>query len=641
MTGRGLLAALLVAVAAGCAGGTRPVRTIVFVGGPPPKELDLDGPRLAKAREQVRELLGHDLSLSIDAALVPRWSGSMTGAVLSALEAVAQDLGELKAREPAVFAWARRLERVECTYTALAPARRTWGREGVTAELDGGTLKVRVPAHVHELVPRGLARAHLRDGWEKERESRLAGLSPSSVPPADQEAFLRLVTREATSEPKDDASVASPPMFDALPKVLALDARATGAGKEATRAWLAKDASRWFSRVHGNHAAAVRALSPSSRFRAAEEAWSSWALANQAALPEEERLAVLKAIYARAYDRRPGDPRHPAAAFPKIDRFGLALEIVDEWRKLGHPGASRGTEASRVHEHIVCPRPLEGTSRPRAPRCDHDLYDLAQDDPGLQRRLAEAVVKRRDPIFTEQVLANLHGAPTGFVLATFRMLDGDPASSRAALRVITEEQSEGADKGMLVAEARRLFREHPERRGEALYLLVHVDRYDNGAYDWASFESDFGQKIGRAELDAFLAQGTMALLRVRTLWPALAAFPRGPSIHKALERAWADPTSHGLMQEPYRATRAITNALCEERALEDIREVREIVRRFAASRAEHAGPALRLADELDPDACAKRRHASPTPRHRVVTPGHKVRVAPRGPRAPRAPRKLP
>ncbi|MEZ4259081.1 MAG: hypothetical protein R3B36_08435 [Polyangiaceae bacterium] len=633
------LAGLL--LACGGAGAPSSRGGVVFAGGAADASFDPDEPRLVKARAQVTELLGHELELSVDAALVPKWRGSMASAILGALEAAAQDLAEMKRREPEAFAFAKKLARIECVYTALAPARRTWHRDAIDAELRGDTLHVRVRSGSGELVPRGLVRAHLVDAWEKQTSERLAGLAPGDVAAADQVAWVRQVTREADGDPRDAAAIENAPMAEALTKVLALDARATGAGREETQKWLTTTASRWFARVHTNKPDLVRAASASSGFRRAEDAWSKWALAHQSSLPDEDRLHVLEALFVRVHDRGPGAPRHPASVFPHVDRFGLALQIVDEWRAQKHPGASRDTAASRSHEHIVCPRPLEGTSRPRSPHCNHDIYDMARDDANVARRLAEAMVSRHDPILAEQVFANFEGAPTAFVLSMWRAIEQDPVSWKAAGRVFIEELSTTADKPMLVAEARRLWRERPDRRGEALYLLVHVDRYGNGAYEWDGFEQDFGQKVGRAELDAYLAQGPLAVLHLPTLWPALADMPRGPSILKPLELAWAGPTLHALAQQPYGATRSIIGKLCGERAVDEVRAVQGVVARFAASRGEHAGPASRLASELDASTCAKHKpSASRPPRGRVIEPFGKrrrVRIGPKPPADPKAP----
>ena len=140
------LALALLLVVAGCSPGHTAVdvKTHLAVSiSPSPDVLPFDpaSARLVQVQNQLTEVAGHTVQLVVDAALVPDFRGDFEEALDVALENVVRDLGQLRAKEPAAFAYAvPLLTRVEARYDAASSV--------FEARLD---LEARGPARLHGL----------------------------------------------------------------------------------------------------------------------------------------------------------------------------------------------------------------------------------------------------------------------------------------------------------------------------------------------------------------------------------------------------------------------------------------------------------------------------------------------------------
>lgn len=579
------LVLVLAATSAAC--GSRHVSSpadvrIVFTQRPPELPFDPEDARLRASQAQLAELLGHPLVFDIDAALLPQWRGSFRYLLVEAIENVARDVRHVKEREPEAFsAQLSKLQRIECRYVATRPSRRS--------ELtpDGSTLRVLTTADDGDLVPRGLVLGHVRRAYETAQKERFGKESAQSVGKSERAAYFDDLTHRYD---KGQGSLAESVRADAIRSAIDLDGQ-TGSGELRTkiRHWLANDAADFFSSAYIHRGAEVKAYGPSSRFRGAERAFATWVDTTQKALPEDDRLALLKHLYPRPFtqDREPG--RFTVSfAYPGMHRDAILFDVIDEWIADGHrqpDGRSRSGRPisatplpvpKELHEWVVCPRPksFEGP-RILGPHCDDTLYDRAQEDPGVAARLSSTLISKKDAILTETVFANLaQSKRVEFAIAQWHRLEDarDDGDARIAAQVMAELAEQEAPE-LLVAEARARVRS--QDRGAGLYLLAVVDRYAKTKVDWASFGKTYGP-IRDVDFTQFLATGPHAVTLVPVIWPALETGVKKAAPLVAVYDAFrkAPETARYDMQDPWKAWRTIHGDFCRDGLMNEITVLR-------------------------------------------------------------------
>jgi hypothetical protein len=325
-------------------------------------------------------------------------------------------------------------------------------------------------------------------------------------------------------------------------------------------------------------------------------------------MTDAERLTFARTIFVKMFnDDEPKYGRYSSFSFPGIDPFAFGIAVVDEWRKAGHPiEIPDAPERAQLYEFVVCPHPVDARgSRSRAPRCDYDLYQLALARPKGTDRLAEALLARRDPTFTEMAILNVgyHGGPDR-LLELFRAVEADEATWRAAALVIADELAETSGDPLL-DETRRLYRAYPGRRGILLYLLAQMDRYDNGKVPWASLPTTFGAKVSAGDFAAYLDLGPRSFSLAPVVWPALGpGWSRAELIATRLDRYLDDPRVRQFnFQDPWLALRGIVNRLCDEKRKDDISILHALFVARAAKKPSEAHAWENLVEDTGPNAC--------------------------------------
>jgi len=629
---RHLALAVLALALAGCTPGHTAVDVKTHVAvtiSPSPDVLPFDpaSARLVQVQNQLTELAGHTVQLIVDAALVPDFKSDFEEALDVALENVVRDLGELRTKEPAAFAYAvPMLTRVEARYDAAASV--------FEARLDPPSKGVLLsgPAHRDALVPRGAVYGSLLAAYAQYVTTRFANVGPDAVAPAERAAYLEFLTGYVPGRgyPKDDAldspaALASSPHATRILSVLRLAELDGGRDPklgEALRHWIFEQLD-WFLQRYHHDAALVRALPADCAFHRAEAGFVKWLLGAYPTLPEDKKLEVAKAVFVRSFETdraAQGGRTYAPFAFPGIDPFAFGLKVIDEWRAAGHPTQLSPGGTKPLFELFACPHPIgERGSRSLGPHCDYDWYRFAFDTDAGRKRLVEAVVERNDPAFTEVVFLNVWNAaphPLDVTIAMLRAVEDHTAVWRVGFRLLADERGDvSATDLTLLEEARRLWLERPDRRDLVLYLLAQMDRYDHGDVDWRGFATSFGGPVTDKELGAYLELGSRAMSLLPVLWPALGKFPRAAIVVPHLDAFLGDARVRGYdSSDPHRALGGIVARMCAERGTADLAAMHAYLEQRVSG---HPGETFASIADDATDAKCKPPPPSPPPRNIV------------------------
>lgn len=586
--------------------------------------------RITAAANELADLLGHPLSIDIDAAMVPEFRSSFEDALGRSFENVTRDFTELKKRSPAVFDHTAPLfEHVSVRYDA------TKRKDEVTFDENRRTLEIAGPASRGDLVPAGTVRAAAEKAYAARVGGRFAQASADSVRPEERRAYFDWLTGRTgraafrNEEPRSVDQLANAPNAARVLTVLRLRELSSGAdptlASDAER-WLLSEVS-WFQQNHVHRAALVRELPTECTFRRAERALASFLVAAHPRVDDEQKLAIERAFFVRSFttDRAAQDGRsYSPYAWPSVDRFAFALGIIDAWRAAGHPSPLSTPRVTSWQEFMACPKVMDGSAHV-VPRCDYDFYRFALESADGRKRLTAALLDRRDPVFAQTAFASFSGASANDAfLPMLRGVERSPEVYRAGMRVLAERSDNATDRTLL-EEAQRVWLERPEHRGIVLYLLAHLDRYDHGNVDWRGFEDAFGGKVTAGELTSYLAEGPLALALLPIAWPALGRFPRAEHLVPRLD-ALLDENGlrrAGSSVSSYNALASIVGRLCAEKSVADL----AAVRRYLQDRvARHPGePYGTIADEATAEAC-RPAPPGPPPRNEVRLVNGKKRL---------------
>ncbi|MDB4941269.1 MAG: hypothetical protein JWP97_803 [Labilithrix sp.] len=588
--------------------------------------------RLASATEQLRAAAGHHVALDVDAAMVPELRSSFEEALGRSFEAMTRDLTRLR-KDPEAFAYAAaRLERVSLRYDA------TLRGDVVTFDVAHRTVEVRGPARRDDLVSEGTLVQPMLLAYADDLRARYEGKRASDVPAAERGPYVRVLLGDLPGRRRGrDVPAESPSALANAPEasriLTALELSRMPGTDAATLhrldAWLL-DQKDWFADQYQRHAALVRQLPAQCTFHAAETAYATWLLARFRApgTTDEQRLAIARRIFVPSYgDEREqqGGRTYAPFAWPGIDRFAFGMSVIDEWRRDGHPTQLTPRRSTQTEEFIVCPRAAApgGRGGNLAPRCEHDFYRFADETEGGTKKLAAALLERNDPVLTATVFAALRprGSETDARLALLRAVEGGAAAVwRAGARDLGERVDNSSDRAVL-EEAQRLWLQAPAYRGTVLLLLGHVDRYGHGNVPWRDFGEAFGSRTTRAELDAYLDEGSLAMMLLPIVWPSLdRGYSRAAAILPRLDAFLGDPeynrsnTNNGT----HRALREIISELCAERNVADLAALHEyLVNRVASHPGESYG-------DIAEEATSRRCNPAPPP----PPPRNEVRLVP-------------
>ncbi len=578
---------------------------------PTPDKMPFDprSARLVQASGQLTELVGHTVSLQVDAAMVPAFRSGFEEALVASFENVVRDLTALQKDEPAAFdRGAPLLEHIELRYDVTA------SRDEAALETASHTLRIRGPARRGALVAEGEVARALSVEYTQFLTARFASATPDSVAPADRRAYLQYLTghlpgRGYPSDPRatTPAELGASKRAARILAVLRLEALDPSLSAETHR-WLMQQLS-WFVDLYANDTLTVRDVPARTTFRAAERAYVAWLTKALPAMDDAAQARVMGSLFVRtstANRAALGGASYVPFAFPGVDLFAMGLRVVDAWRAAGHPTQLSPGGTKQTFELIACPRPKgRRGSRSLAPHCDEDWYRLALGSSAGRARLARALLDRDDPVFTEMTFVNVPYASRDGVddtLALLRAVEAKPSVWTGAVRVFADERGETVHDRTVLEEAQRWWLEHPDRRGVVLYLLAQMDRYDHGDVDWRGFGNAFSA-VSAGELASYLAQGPRAMSLVPVVWRALApGYSRAAIVLPKLDAFLGDPHVRDYdSADPYRTLRGIVGRLCAEKNTKDLAAVRAYLEQRVSA---HPGePYAAIADEATSARC--------------------------------------
>ncbi|MGH7280588.1 MAG: hypothetical protein ACRELY_03620, partial [Polyangiaceae bacterium] len=500
------------------------------------------------------------------------------------------------------------IKRVFCKYDAVA--------RDSDAALDAktGEVTVTMPAQAPALIPRGAIYSVLVDAFDDNLDRRFANATPATAD--DVELYFEYLTNsrherhEKRGDLTTDEGIASDPHSIAIERVAELASRvkadpAKDSLDDRVTTWLLNEAS-YLARPYDEAPAQIQRAGKNTAFHRAEAAWVAWLDAHFGRLSAAQKRDVLKATAVLPYnrDRKPGDGTFVAFAFPGFDWLGHALPIADAWIAAGHPMRDAAPrEEQELYDEVVCPYPQgEDGHRSEAPRCDHELYEFAFDmDATSRKRFLDWLLKKKDAVMDETAFANVRrlrgGDATSHEVGLWRAVENDSDAWNAGARVIAEE-AEAADKRVLVDELGREWKARPDRRGMLLFLFTEIDRYGNGAVDWARFPAQSGAPISKAELTSFIGASPLSISNAHVMWAALGrGWSRAEPIVPRLDAYVDDPRvrQHNF-QDPELGIHDIVNLLCQEGQVDDLAKLHAY---FQSRIAFHAGDAQRFATILD------------------------------------------
>lgn len=582
---------------------------IVFNQEPERLPFDPRSARLRAATEQLTVAAGHPVTWELDVALLPQYRASFEDSLIASIEVAARDFDYLRTRKPDLFTHGAPLvNKIVCRYDAVAR------RPKSILDPANRLVRIDVPSNAATFIYSGAIVDPVEDEYEQYLDQRYAGRAPEAVPASELATYFEYLDRNSLLRRRNESRERPGLLSDGNSNTLLRKFRVGELARDATlKARVDAElvsASGEFVSAYLHHPDVTRSLPSDAPFHRAERAFAAWVKTSFDRLKTEQRLTLLKNIFARPFQSNRGLSAFVEFAFPGIDPFALGLRVVDEWIRSGHPlSASDDPKATELYEWIVCPYVVnERGTRSLVPRCDHQWYRYAVDDAAKVRRLIEVLLERGDPQLTEYTIVNLSRLDAmPYLVEVWRGLEPDIASWRIATHVIADELADSRAPEIL-DEAFRLWRLYPVRRGPLLYLLAQFDRYGNGAVPWSTFEEKTGGLISQGEFTSFLDEGGRALANAWVTWPALGrGWSRSDPFVRKLDRYVDDPVARYYGQgEPYGAVSHVVGALCRERAAGDL----AILNRWMSARV-RAHPSddrayANLITETAPAGCARR-----------------------------------
>jgi hypothetical protein len=547
--------------------------------------------RLAAAAREVRELLGHPLTITLDVSLAPEYKDGLDSALTHVFEQLATELERAKRNDEPTLRRARdKLVRIVVRYAPAAQSEELqpcWDANGA--------VLVTVNAKSHALISVADILWLLRESAEKEQAAEFAKRDPEAVPAALHGAYVKWL--RGAFDPRTRTTDEERRARDLVRIRLAVRFARKAEGSENRQALLRHLIGTALRDL------AWERLGQGAAAKEASLAMASWLERDFATLPPDSRAEVLDTLLGRGVK----DARLLECA------FSLAVWTVDAWRNAGHPlPGEKGSSIPREFEVVVCPHPKnDRDTRSLAPRCEGGIVRLALSTEQGLARLGQLLASRKDPIVVEHVMVSAGystyegGEKQGFAL--LRAVETDAPSLRMALRVLAEEHAHGAAIDVWMAEMRRLWLTRPSARGTILYVLAHLDPYGNGKVDFADFIGDFGAPVSADEAKAYFAEGYRALSLARIVWPAFATdFSRAAILRPLLDGYLAeDRTGRSSARDAFQAMVGIRHRLCEEGADADLRALASY---FAERVRERPGQGFDdLSKTFDPKTCDPRR----------------------------------
>lgn len=625
-----LLASLLLGVACVRQGGPdRPVAVgggaVVIVFSQAPEELPFNprGARLLAATQQLEAIVAHPVAIQLDAALLPQWAQNFENGLASGIENVARDFAAMKLVSPRVFAYAvASLRRIECRYDAAARFyTSTFDDRTGTLSISGpvipeSTSSVQEGGPAMALIHAGALRFAVPDAYLGDYLGRrFAGVEPESAPLDDLDRYWDYITRERSGfyrrTPAVNPEVGDGSRVRTLHRIVRFAPRVPRENATLTRLMRREliDGADLFGRAYLTEVEMLGRTTPASSWRRAESAWAGWLDQNLDGFSEEEQRTFARSVLFKG----PFDHGNEVPLM-NIDTLGIGLHVADRWIAAGHPATRAALEHQPLFQTLVCPLWRSDEDRPTTPsNCSHAIYKRAAASPAGRARLIKAISSRKDTAFTETVFDNIRGQSAkerANLFELWRGLEGDAVDWSAATRTIAESaMGDSAGRSELYDEGLRLWRSHPEYRGETLYLLAGLEPYNlvrPGLVDWPQFDRIFGSPIDAAAYTAYLRQGPLAISNLAGLWPALGpGFSRAAPLLPLLDAYIEDRVIKTYnFKSPDQPLKDIVSRLCTDHASADLALLNGYFRKRASTNPSEERRFGLLLDLTSPGRCA-------------------------------------
>lgn len=577
--------------------------TVVLKGSSTPLPFDPRGGRITAVTREIAELVGHPIVLELDTALSPELKASLEETVLASFETIARELVRLKRDDPDMFARARRIERVVCTYDAVIRA------SSGKLEKGGTVLAVRSPPDRWPLLERGIFSDAVYFAHVAELDARWGEADPTKLSPSEQARWLAymLSTRPGAgnlwvAERAKKGRSWEGLRAEHLERILRLSAVATAPTDKRVRTFLAGSMAYAGSLKRDKDERVDPALA-----RRVFDAYEAWLVREAPAFDDGERYEVVRAIFEDSAGVCRGHGCPTDALFPRFDIIGFALSIYDAWVREGaklDPGEGQRAE---VYQRLLGPTARRGEAETEIHLGKSVFFERAFADETLRSRLADAIRARRDKRLLELALLNLgyKNGPAGVAFA--ELMARDAELFRHTLSVLFYDHARRDDVRHALEEAApRWWRDAPDRRGFVLLVVarkhddLHVHYADN---QWTRFAAEYGGPITRDVFEAYLREGPRAIEMAPKLWPAL---PKGPMKSELIAAALPTLIARDAADRTTRARATLgllRTRLCADRDAAGMALVRAAVERAARSHPEQQPNLSNALVDLTPARC--------------------------------------
>lgn len=575
--------------------------TVVLKGNRSPLPFNPRGSRITAVSREITELVGHPIVLELDTALSPELVASLEESVLASFETIARELVRMRADDPELFARAKTIARVVCTYDAVI--RDAEGKVGA----DGAVAFVRSPPDRFPLLERGLLTSAVYFSHIAELDARWGAADPTKLTAGEREpwltymlqtrpgaGFLWVAARAKKGRSWEQLRAEHLERILSFASVAPADPRA--------RKFLASNAAY----VTPLKRSTDERLDPGTA-RRVFDTYEGWLVRTAPSFDDVERQDLLRGAFDEGSACRGNDcPKE--ALFTRFDLVGFALTIYDDWVREGARLDPLPGPRGDVFKQVLGPTAHRGEAETEIHFGKSRFFERALREEAQRKRLAAAILQRRDKRLLELALLNLGYQNGASGVAFAELLAGDAEMLRHALFVLFHDHNRNDSvKDALEEVAPGWWRDRPERRG--FTLLVFARKYDHlhvhyGDNQWTRFVAEYGGPIPRDVLAAYLKEGPRAIEMAPKLWPALAKPGRDELIAESLSVLVARDS-----QDRTSRTRAmlglLRTRLCEEKNAGGLAVMRAAIDRAATAHPDQKPALANALEDFQLARCAK------------------------------------
>lgn len=583
---------------ASCGGGARVVKinlvSVAFDRDPGALPFDPNSPRLVAASDELAKRAAHAVTIAIDPALLPQFSGRMELELANAIEGAARAITTLGRTHP--IALPRETRVFNGVAFHYAPA-----ADVVSATMDAvtGMIEVNMPSRAESLtVDPGIYDALDRD-YAEYAERTYARVDPENIKPKQIDEYADWVHRPPPGKfdpgwmwPRIEKAARFEPRIWQKPEI---DAK--------VRRWLV-DQGRTIARAFRSPPAGVSQLA----WHRAEASWVEWLNVSIDHLSGAERAEVLDAVLVKRLERKEGESELDHHAFMGFDVTAFGIGTMKEWAKAGHPRDEKASNDGPLYARLLC---LDD----RSSTCERPWITYVMEDAGAERHAVEALLRTADRDLSRAFLRGAVSASSPDVARLFRHASADADLFTVMTTELVERwPSLGLAGPTFYEETRNAWLTHPDpaARGLLLRLLLAIDRTGTAVL-WDRFAQNFGGALGAAELGALFNQEVLALAAVPRLRRAFGDFSRAKLFVGHLDAFLDDPRSNRATIGSGAPLHDLVHVLCDEHRIDEIAELHAY---FEKRVKEHVADEKRLSEVITDTApaAAKKCVAPPKPK---------------------------